>query len=199
MLSVKSLAVVGAGVVAGSTMMPAAAAHADSVNRWATASNYGYGYLYLEIINSSIDPLARVIAFPLNSSASNQVWSDWQQSDGYFAMVNNHSGLVLDRWDYHSGPGSDGGCSSPMQYWWVDEPQQHWGYRTEYSNYYGQWFTKWVNKAGCSGDLYQDTLGVNFSTAAGYGLWTTQFHANNCVYGNNAGIYHRCYWRRNGQ
>ncbi|MEO3854406.1 RICIN domain-containing protein [Acrocarpospora sp. B8E8] len=192
----KALAALGVGVLAGLTAMPAGTAYADSMNRWATASDYGNGYLYLEILNSSMDPLAKVIAYPYNSSSSNQQWWDAQQSDGYYSIQNLHSGLVLDRWDDYSGPGSDGGCSSPMQYWWVDEPQQHWGYRVEYSNYYGAWFTMWVNKAGCSGDLYQDTLGVNNSTAAGYGRWTTQFHTDHCVYGNSYGIYHQCYWRR---
>ncbi|MEV4018224.1 RICIN domain-containing protein [Nonomuraea angiospora] len=185
------------GVVAGITMMPVGTAQADSVNRWATANDYGYGYLYLEVLNSSTADLASVIAYPGNSGSANQWWSDYQLSNGYFALLNNNSGKALDRWDPHTGTGSDGGCSTPMQYSWVDEPQQYWGYRTEWSGYYGRYFNKWVNLQGCNGDPWQDTISVNFSTAASYGLWTTLFHSNRCVDGQDSAT--RCFWRRNGE
>ncbi|GAA2315042.1 hypothetical protein GCM10010149_78420 [Nonomuraea roseoviolacea subsp. roseoviolacea] len=196
-LGAASLAAVTAATAL--TVFPGNAAHADSVNRWATAGDYGRGYLFLEVLSSSTADLANVIAYPSNSGSANQYWSDHHISNGYYYLVNNNSGKVLDRWDSHTGPGSDGGCSTPMQYRWVNESQQYWRFDDEYSNYYGRWFNMWVNKAGCSGNVYQATLGVNFSTAANNGLWTTQFHMDRCVYGDNYGIYHRCYWRRNGE
>jgi hypothetical protein len=195
----KSATLGGLGVVAAFSILPANAAQADGDFRWATANNYGNGYLFLEILNSRTDNTAQVIAYPSNSGSANQWWRDFHISNGYYRLMNHNSGKVLDRWDNHTGPGSDGGCSTPMQYGWVNQYQQYWAYREEYSNAYGRWFTKWVNRLGCSGDAYHDTLSVNFATAAGSGLWTTLFHSNRCVYGDSSAVYHRCYWRRNGQ
>jgi hypothetical protein len=187
------------GVAAILAMTPASPSHADGAFRWATAGNYGNGYLFLEVLSSSTADTASVIAYPSNSGSANKWWSDYQLSNGYFALLNHNSGKALDRWDYGTGPGTDGGCGRPMQYSWVDQSQQHWAYRLEWSNNYSRYFTKWVNRYGCSGDPYQDSLAVNYSTAAGNGRYTSLLHANRCVDGDNYGIYTRCYWRRNGE
>ena len=194
--TVRGAVVLVVAVAASLLATPAGPAHADGRFRWASANDYGNGYLFLEVLNSSTASGATVIAFPSNANSANQWWWDYQQSDGYFRLVNGNSGKSLDRWDYHNGPGSDGGCARTMQWDWVDESQQHWAYREEWSSGYSRWFTKWVNKAGCSGDPYHDTLSVNYDTAAGLGRGTSLLHANRCVDGDNYGIYTRCYWRR---
>lgn len=69
-LGAASLAAVTAATAL--TVFPGNAAHADSVNRWATAGDYGRGYLFLEVLSSSTADLANVIAYPSNSGSANQ-------------------------------------------------------------------------------------------------------------------------------
>lgn len=173
---------------AGGVLLTPTAASADGTYRWQGERSRNY----LEILQSSTANQARVIVWP-DQGSYNQWWSDFKQvSDGYYRLVNYNSQKSLDRYDGHNGSLCWG-----YQYDWTGQNWQHWRHKSVWSNHFGRTFDLWINKEGCNGNPYDDTLmawGSPIDNDYQTYLRTEEF----CTEGSFV-IPDSCYWRRNGQ
>lgn len=169
-------------------------AYADGTFRW---QNENTGW-YLEVWSSSLADGGRVITYPYNGSSANQLWSDFQQSDGYYAIMNNNSGKILDRYDGWPQETAGKPCGLPYQWTWGGNTWQRWKYRAvwgpSYPPEYNREYSLWINKAGCQGDPYHDVLGTSL-----YRTLDTYLYRESDCSDMRYGVPTHCYWKRNGQ
>ncbi len=140
----RKAAIVSAGAALALGGIPALAAHADGKITW---KNYWTGK-YLEVYRSSLDDGARVGQYKWNGG-DNQYWYDVKLSDGYYLEYNNNSWLLLTA--YNS-------CGDGVTQW-EDGSWSTQEWREIHVDSDHGWML--INKAGCSGNAYNDVLTVN--------------------------------------
>lgn len=181
--AIKNASLTLAVLIGVTLLLPATPAQADGKYRW---QNVWSGN-YLETYYSSTENLAKVIVWPYNGSSANQVWWDFVRSDGSYAILNENSRKVLDRWDQQ---GSSSFCWA-MQYDYTGQSWQHWGIHELWSPYHGRHFVSWQNMYGCNGNRYENVLAAyEFDAMTRPGAYCDE---------GSVLIPEECYWRRNGQ
>lgn len=128
-------------------MLTATSANANGTVTW---QNEGTNR-YLEVYQSSTSNGGWVGTWPWNGT-NTQYWDDYKLSDNYWVEFNHNSGLLLTA--YNS-------CSNGITQWTTDTGNhvfttQEW---RELSTADG-WLL--INRAGCSGDAYHDTISQSF-------------------------------------